>query len=164
MDLFLSIIVPVYNVERFIRQCIDSLIEQNLSVNEYEIVIIDDGSPDGCGEICDSYAVRYQNIRVIHQNNMGLGAARNIGIEEAKGDYIPFVDSDDFLVPNVLRELINQTKKQNLDILRFNYCNVDELGQIITINKNPKQFSDYSDSVTEGNVFLLRKLGFACYA
>ena len=102
----LSIVVPIYKVEPYLRKCVDSLLNQDLPTEDYEIILVDDGSPDCCGEICDEYASKYGNIRVIHRENGGLSAARNSGIEIAQGKYIQFVDSDDYLEPNVLKTLV----------------------------------------------------------
>ena len=91
----LSVIVPVYNAEKFIHKCIDSIVNQ--SFNDWELIIIDDGSPDNSGEICDEYAKVDKRIRVIHKKNEGVSVARNIGIENATGEYVIFIDSDDYL-------------------------------------------------------------------
>ena len=163
MCIRLSIIVPIYKVEQYLPKCVDSLLNQDLSSDEYEIILVDDGSPDRCGEICDEYANRYSNVKVIHRENGGLSAARNSGIENAKGMYVQFVDSDDYLEPNVLKTLVQKMEKYNLDVLRFNYQNVNEKGNIIYPNKDPKRFVDYSDSVCDGLVFLNERLGPACY-
>lgn len=129
----LSIIVPIYNVEPYLRKCVESLLTQDLSPAEYEIILVDDGSPDGCPAICDEYAQALHssggsrkgaNIKVIHQPNGGLSAARNTGIMAAKGDYVCFVDSDDYLEPNVLGGLMAQVERDNLDVLRFKWQNV----------------------------------------
>lgn len=90
-----SIIVPIYKVEKYIHRCIDSLINQTFF--DIEIILIDDGSPDNCPRICDEYSERYENIRVIHKENGGLSDARNCGIRAASGEYIIFVDSDDYI-------------------------------------------------------------------
>ena len=96
----LSIIVPVYNVEKFLNKCLDSLIGQTME--DYEIILVDDGSKDASGRICDDYAERYPElVRVMHIDNGGQGRARNFGIDTAKGEYLGFVDSDDYLEPNV---------------------------------------------------------------
>lgn len=89
-----SVIIPVYNVEKYLRQCVDSILSQNLS--NIEILLIDDGSPDNSGAICDEYAKKYNNIKVVHKVNGGLSSARNAGIVEATGDYLMFLDSDDW--------------------------------------------------------------------
>lgn len=96
----ISVIVPVYKTEQYIRQCIDSLLDQDYP--EYEIILIDDGSPDNCGQICDGYAQKHNIISVVHQKNAGVSAARNAGLHIAKGDYVTFVDSDDWVDPDYL--------------------------------------------------------------
>ena len=164
MSLKLSIIVPVYGVEAYLPKCIDSILDQDLPAEDYEIILVDDGSPDRCGEICDEYASKYGNIRVIHRENGGLSAARNSGIEVAQGKYLQFVDSDDYLEPNVLKTLVEKMEADNLDILRFNYQNVNENYQIFDPNKCGKLFVDYRDEICDGLRFLNERLGFACYA
>lgn len=92
---FFSIVVPVYKVEKYLSQCVDSLINQDYK-GEYEIILVDDGSPDRCPELCDEYAAKYEKIKVVHKPNGGLSDARNAGTKVAKGEYVTFVDSDDF--------------------------------------------------------------------
>ena len=167
----LSIIVPIYNVEQYLRKCVDSLLAQDY--NDYEIILVDDGSTDGSGAMCDEI-VRANgengengemvNIRVIHQENGGLSAARNAGLKEAKGDYVCFVDSDDYWEENVLGSLMMQIKQENLDVLRFNYQNVNEKYEAFQPFKNIKPYFDYSDVVEDGETFLNKRLGYACYA
>lgn len=164
MEPRISIIVPIYNVERYIRKCLDSLLSQDLTFEEYEVILVDDGSPDGCPEICDYYASQYRNIKVIHQKNGGLGAARNRGLRIAKGKYIQFVDSDDFLEPNVLGTLIQKVEKDDLDVLRFNYQNVNEQYIAFEPNKESKPYMDYCEEVCNGLTFLTERLGYGCYA
>ena len=91
----ISIIVPVYKVEKYLKKCLDSIINQ--TYKNLEIIIVDDGSPDGCPNICDEYSKKDDRIKVIHQKNMGLSIARNNGIKLATGEYIGFVDSDDYI-------------------------------------------------------------------
>ena len=98
----LSFIVPIYNVEQYLRKCVDSLLAQDVPSSEYEVILVDDGSPDACPQICDEYAAACEDIRVIHRENGGLSAARNSGIEIAKGKYVCFVDSDDYWEPSFL--------------------------------------------------------------
>lgn len=160
----LSIIVPVYNVAPYLRMCVASLLDQDLAKDEYEIILVDDGSTDVCPEICDEYKRMFDNIRVIHQKNGGLSAARNSGVKIAKGEYIMFVDSDDYLQKNVLGTLIEQIESQHLDVLRFNYYNVREDGSIFEPHKNAKPYFDYSSVVVDGETFLNERLGYACYA
>ena len=158
----LSIIVPVYNVEQYLRKCIDSLLNQDM--DDYEIILVDDGSPDMCPKICDEYAETHKNICVIHRKNGGLSAARNSGIEVSQGEYVMFVDSDDYIEPNVLNGLINQIERDHLDVLRFNYQNVSDKYAVINPNKDPKRDVDFCESVIDGETFLNERLGPGCYA
>ena len=160
----LSIIVPVYNVEAFLKKCIDSLLDQDLPPAAYEIILVDDGSTDGSGALGDALSAEHGNIRVIHQQNRGLSGARNTGIAAAKGEVVQFVDSDDYLVPNVLGGLLKQLEGGRLDILRFNYQNVNEAGEVFEPNKYAKPFVDFSPEVCDGVTFLNERLGYACYA
>lgn len=162
--MILSLIVPVYNVEAYLQKCVDSLLEQDLPQDDYEIILIDDGSADKSGELCDMLAKGHDNIRVIHQQNRGLGAARNTGIAAAAGKYIQFVDSDDYLCPDVLGQIVHQMEKQDLDILRINYRNVNSDGVVFEPNKYSKPFDNYSEAACDGLTFLNERLGFACYA
>jgi glycosyltransferase involved in cell wall biosynthesis len=111
-----SIIVPIYNVEKYIRQCIDSLINQTLQ--DIEIILVDDGSPDNCGSIIDEYASNDDRIKVIHQVNIGLGMARNSGLSLASGEYIGFVDSDDWVELSSFENLYKQAIKVDSDIIK----------------------------------------------
>ena len=92
---FISIIVPVYKVERYLPRCVESIINQTYRC--FELILVDDGSPDNCGVLCDEYAEKYDYIKVIHQSNQGLSAARNNAVPISKGEYITFIDSDDFV-------------------------------------------------------------------
>lgn len=104
---FLSVIIPVYKVENYLRQCIDSVIAQDF--HDIEVVLVDDGSPDSCPQICDEYAEKYDYIKVIHKENGGLSSARNAGIQAANGKYIIFMDSDDWWNPDVsVKEILSQ--------------------------------------------------------
>jgi glycosyltransferase involved in cell wall biosynthesis len=163
MELKLSIIVPIYKVEQYLSKCVASLLNQDMTSDEYEIILVDDGSPDRCGEICKEYASHYSNVRVVHRENGGLSAARNSGIKVARGRYIQFVDSDDYLEPNVLRFLLEKMEADNLDVLRFNYQNVNEQYEVFEPNKVSKPFVDYSDVPCDGLTFLTERLGFGCY-
>ncbi len=103
METEISVIVPVYRVEKYLPACIDSILNQTFT--DFELILVDDGSPDRCPEICDETAKRDARVRVIHQANQGLSAARNAGIEAARGAWLSFVDSDDFLAPDFLETL-----------------------------------------------------------
>ena len=162
--MLLSIVVPVYNVEAFLRKCVDSLSHQDIGREEYEIILVDDGSTDTSGAICDEIAREISNVVVIHKSNGGLSSARNAGIDAAAGDFIQFVDSDDYLNPGVLGGLLEQVSRQRLDILRFNYQNVNAKGEVFEPNKVSKPFVDFSSEVCNGLTFLNERLGYACYA
>lgn len=140
------------------------MLDQDIPSSDYEIILVDDGSTDYSGHLCDSIAASHDNIRVIHQQNKGLSAARNAGIAMAKGNYIQFVDSDDYLIPNVFSGIICQLVQQDLDILRINYQNVNATGEVFEPNKHSKPFVDYSEEVYDGLTFLNERLGYACYA
>lgn len=166
----LSIIVPVYNVADYLAKCLDSLLAQDLPQNEYEIIVVNDGSTDNSGEIAQQYADQYANITLINQANQGLSGARNTGIKQAKGDYIQFVDSDDYLEDNVLGRLMKQVKNDDLDVLRFKYQNVrinnesKEYEIFQPYKSSPYLYDDYSSFVIDGVSFLNERLGTACYA
>ncbi|TXE10896.1 glycosyltransferase [Gelidibacter salicanalis] len=115
----LSIIIPVYNVEKYIAQCLDSVLNQDLGPEEYEIIVVNDGSTDSSAEIAHSYARNNTNIKVIDKENGGVGSARNCGMDLAIGKYIYFIDSDDYLIKNSLKKLIDTCENNNLDMLTF---------------------------------------------
>ena len=117
-DFYFSIIVPIYNVERYLPECVRNVLSQ--SYKNFEIILVDDQSPDRCGEICDNFAKEDDRIRVIHQKNKGLSGARNAGIEIANGDYLIFLDSDDYWDDNQALYHINQRLQQSdADVLVF---------------------------------------------
>ena len=118
----ISVIVPVYNVELYIRKCIESILSQ--TYRNLEIILVDDGSKDRCGEICDEYALKDNRIRVIHKENGGLSDARNVGIDASRGEYIGFVDSDDWIVPDMYEYLYRGLIENNADISVCEYYNV----------------------------------------
>jgi len=115
----ISVIIPIYKVENYLRRCVDSVLSQTYS--NIEIILIDDGSPDRCGEICDEYAKKDGRIKVIHKENGGLSDARNAGIEIAQGKYITFLDSDDWIHPKYLERLYNLLKATAADISVCNF-------------------------------------------
>ena len=166
----LSIIVPIYNVAPYLRKCVDSLLVQDVS--DYEIILVNDGSTDDSGAIADEISNAFSlsplasrlQLRVIHQSNAGLSAARNTGIAVAQGDYIMFVDSDDYLQPNVLGALMEQVEREQLDVLRFNYQNVNEQYEVFLPFKDAKRDVDYSEDIVDGETFLNKRLGPGCYA
>lgn len=120
MDLRLSIIIPFYNVERFISECLDSVFNQDIPLDEYEVICVNDGSPDHSRDIVLEYMTRFPNLRLIeHEKNRKLGTARNTGRTIARGKYIWNVDSDDKIVPNCLAGLLEICEENDLDVLEF---------------------------------------------
>lgn len=110
-----SIIVPIYNIEEYIRECIDSILAQTYP--DFELILVDDGSPDNCGRICDEYAEKDVRIKVIHKENGGLTSARNAGLSVAKGDWIMHVDGDDWIEPDMIESLIEAAKATEADLV-----------------------------------------------
>ncbi|MCM1286170.1 MAG: glycosyltransferase [Acetobacter sp.] len=119
IDSIISIIVPVYNVEKYLDKCIESIVNQ--TYRNLEIILVDDGSSDDCPAICDKWAEKDDRIKVIHKKNGGVSSARNAGLEAASGDYIGFIDSDDFIKENMYEELIGLTLKHSCDVSVCNF-------------------------------------------
>ena len=122
MEEQISVIIPVYNVAEFLPQCLDSVVSQDY--RSLQILLVDDGSTDGSGEICDRYAAADARIQVIHQPNQGAGAAKNAGLRAAEGTYLAFVDSDDFLEPGAYREMVKTMEETQADMVQFSFRNV----------------------------------------
>lgn len=139
-----SIIVPVYNVSRYIRECIDSILAQTYSL--LDIVLVDDGSTDGSGDICDEYAMKDNRIKVIHSKNNGVSSARNLGITVSKGKYLYFVDPDDYLDETLIEKCIYEIKKHNCDIVQFGYKKVDDIGSLIYDKKLDSRLFVYNNT------------------
>ena len=116
----ISVIIPVYNIEKYLPKCLSS-IENQKNFTNLEIILIDDGSNDSSGSICDKFLKKYNNVKVIHKENGGVSSARNVGIENATGDYISFVDGDDFLDTNHFDEILEDIKKTNSDLIIHDY-------------------------------------------
>ena len=119
MEDLISVIVPIYNVEKYINRCIDSIIEQTYT--NLEIILVDDGSTDNSGSICDEYAKKDNRIKVIHKENGGVSSARNVGLDTAIGQYITFVDSDDYIEKKYCEILLKTLKKQKADCVACGY-------------------------------------------
>lgn len=116
MDAKISVIVPVYRVEKYLEECVDSILAQTYPI--HEIILVDDGSPDRSGEICDRYASLHPDkIRVIHKPNGGLSSARNVGLDAATGDYISFIDSDDKILPEMYSEMVEAMEEHSVEIV-----------------------------------------------
>lgn len=116
----ISVIVPVYNAEKYLRRCIDSVLAQTYT--DFELLLIDDGSIDKSGEICDEYARKDARVRVFHQENGGVSSARNLGLDNAKGEWITFVDSDDWVVDNMYEEMLAQLESAQAEMA---YCDIN---------------------------------------
>lgn len=126
----ISVIVPVYNVKSYLSACLDSILNQNF--DSYEIIVVDDGSTDGSGELAEQYASHHiDKIRVLHQENQGLGGARNTGIKAAKGEYVAFIDSDDWIQPNMLSALWKEIQQTSADIAVCGLLCVAETGAVV---------------------------------
>lgn len=120
----ISIIVPIYNVEKYLNRCIDSILNQTFV--DFELILVDDGSHDNCGAICDEYVKKDKRIKVIHKENGGLSSARNAGIDIAQGEYLGFVDSDDWIHPQLLELSFSIIKKTEVDIVSFDYIKIQK--------------------------------------
>lgn len=124
-NIAISVIIPVYNVKNYIKDCLDSVVAQRFP--NKEVILVDDGSTDGSGEICDEYSAKYANFRVIHKANSGPSPSRNVGIDEAHGQWLIFLDSDDvWSDPDCLQKLYSYATKLNLDVVRFEAQTVNE--------------------------------------
>lgn len=143
----ISIIVPVYKVEQFLPRCIDSILNQTFT--DFELILVDDGSPDNCGRICDEYAKKDSRIRVIHKENGGVSSARNIGINEAKGKYIMFCDSDDYVDNNWCETLYKEIVKNPNVFVTCNcwYESIDHINKknLFSIKDESVHETDYFD-------------------
>lgn len=121
---FLSVIVPVYNVEKYVSECVASLTEQTF--HDFEIILVNDGSTDNCPALCEQLAREHENVRVIHRENGGLSAARDTGIDHARGEWLTFADSDDAVAPEMLERLVSLVKEHNVKIASVT---ADSMGQ-----------------------------------
>lgn len=149
--IILSIIVPVYNVEKYLSKCLESII--NNYNEKIEVILVNDGSKDNSGLICDKYVNNYEYISVIHKNNGGLSSARNCGINSAKGKYIWFVDSDDYIKERSIDKIIEYSKEDS-DVIISSYCEVYSNGKIINdnIEKDKNNLKAYEFFKSKGNI------------
>lgn len=166
--MLLSIVVNMYNTASFLPRCMDTLLNQDISPDSYEIILVDDGSTDNSLELALEYASKSQNdatmphVKVKHHANKGLAGARNTGVDAAIGKYLCFVDPDDYIQENSLFALLHQMDNEELDILRFNYQKVDEQGNNLNDNPTEKLF-DYSPKVMTGVEFMQNRMTTSCY-
>ena len=145
MSRLVSIIVPVYKVEQYLKRCMDSVLNQ--TYKNIEVILVNDGSPDNCPALCDEYAKIDSRVRVIHKENGGLSSARNVALDSVKGDYIFFVDSDDWLALDTL-EVLNEYLEKDYDMISFQRTYLTEEKVVEKGEKNPKDMdvSQYIDS------------------
>lgn len=127
-EALVSVVLPIYNVEMYLERCIESIVNQ--TYKNLEIILVDDGSPDHCPQICDEWGKKDSRIRVVHKVNAGLGMARNTGIEHATGKYICFFDSDDYVKTDTIEKTVGLAEKVNADVVTFGYSNVDNNGLV----------------------------------
>ena len=125
-----SVIVPIYNVEAYLERCVESILQQ--TYKHIEIILVDDGSPDRCGSMCEEYAQKDNRIKVLHKENGGLSDARNAGLEMAKGKYVLFVDSDDLIKKELVESCVQTAEKNSSDIVIFDFNRVEENEEIVT--------------------------------
>ena len=153
----ISVIIPIYNVEKYLRKCIDSVLAQTYT--KLEIILVDDGSLDNCGKICDEYAEKDERVKVIHKKNGGLSSARNYGLEVARGEYISFIDSDDWVAPTFIEILLKTLQEQQVKISAVGYFFVGPAKikrESISPNKQKKQIISSQRAVQLG----FESLGF----
>ncbi len=158
--MIISIIVPVYNVEDYISECIDSILTQTFS--DWELILVDDGSTDSSGKICDEYALKDSRIKVIHKNNGGLSSARNAGLDIAKGEYITFIDSDDVIIgEDVFENIINCfVEDPEIDIVQYD---VIHKWQSSEEHKRLYPFKTYYDKEDILKAYLTENIHVACW-
>jgi glycosyltransferase involved in cell wall biosynthesis len=146
LDILVSIVVPIYNIERYLAKCIDSIRAQ--SYERIEILLVDDESPDNCPKLCDDYAALDNRIQVIHKTNGGLSDARNSGLHQAKGEYVVFIDGDDYVHRDYIQTLLQEIITQKADISVCNYYRVYE--------GNVRKIANHADSMTYSNIEAMR--------
>ena len=143
----ISVIVPVYKVEKYLPKCVDSILTQTW--RNLEIILIDDGSPDGCPAICDEYAKKDNRVRVIHQQNAGVSNARNAGLDSAQGEYVAFVDGDDWCEPDYAESLLNNLLQNQADLSVCGYFQEDLAGKQIKRTKGSGKLLNRSEALRE---------------
>lgn len=137
MNEMISVIIPVYKVKDYLPKCIESILQQ--TYHNLEIILVDDGSPDKCGKICDAYAKKDPRIHVIHKKNEGVASARNVGIEYASGEYISFIDSDDWITKNAFQVLYQGIKRYDADCVVGKCITVIDKNGVLRPKKSPAQ-------------------------
>lgn len=153
-----SVIIPVYRTEKYLRQCIDSILSQNYK--DIEVILIDDGSPDSSGMICDEYAAKHNHITVIHKKNEGLSMARNDGIARATGDYIFFLDSDDYISPSCIESLVTASANNALAVIGYQ-LDIETEGRIYTPSQAYGGYGSINDFYQDFSNLFATKYNFA---
>ena len=147
----ISIIVPIYNIEKYISKCIDSILTQ--TYKDWELILVNDGSTDNSGKICDEYVLKDNRIKVIHKKNEGVTATRDRGVKEAKGEFLFFIDGDDYITENALELFINKQKENDADLVKGSYCTITNKNEIIDnfiLPYNIKTIKEYFYTITLG--------------
>lgn len=139
----ISVIVPVYGVEKYLDRCVESVLNQ--TYKDFELLLVDDGSLDNCPRMCDEWAKKDERIRVFHKFNGGLSSARNLGLEKAKGDYIAFVDSDDFVHPDYLDYLYKALKERECDLVICDYLHFFTQNEVVDFKEDLKIIKEYDN-------------------
>ena len=158
----ISIIVPIYNVEDYLKRCIDSILGQ--TYKNLEVILVDDGSPDKCGKICEEYKLIDSRIKVIHKKNGGLSSARNNGLDIATGDFIGFVDSDDYIERNMYESLIEALNNNNADIATCGIIREDTNTQHKINIRTPNTEKVYLDIDAIREILLSREIGISVWS
>ena len=151
MQDLISVIVPVYKVEKYLKRCVDSILAQTYPC--LEVILVDDGSPDGCPAICDEYAREDRRVRVIHKENGGLSDARNAGIDAAKGNFLGFIDSDDYVHPRFYELLLQALKEEGADIAGCDVKKIYETGTVEEEEKEAVRSEIYSGREATANLY-----------
>lgn len=156
----ISVIVPVYKVEKYLHRCVDSIINQ--TYKNLEIILVDDGSPDNCPKICDEYAQKDQRIKVIHKKNAGISEARNAGLEIAQGEFVAFVDSDDYIDSTMYEKMLLLAQKEKNDLVLCGFKKVSEDGKIENFNEKIMQEEiDFTHGIPD-YIFIDNTFGTVC--
>lgn len=149
---FFSVIVPVYNVEKYLHQCVDSILRQNFE--DFELILVDDGSPDNCPAICDAYAAKDSRVKVIHKPNGGVSSARNAGLDMASSEFILFCDSDDYYLSGAFEKIANMIKVVDADVYCFGVRKELKDGSVDIVSK------EYEGAITDDLLLSLAYAGF----
>lgn len=146
-ETLVTVVIPVYGVEKYLDRCISSVVDQ--TYQNLDIILVDDGSKDRCPQMCDSWAENDSRIRVIHKKNAGLGMARNTGIENARGEYICFFDSDDYIEKDTIEKALKLAKSESADIVLFGFQDVDADGKILGSFKPTQSVISFSENAVQ---------------